>query len=143
MNLAVDEPVAPEVTETGDTASDKGKEEEEKKEKKIGCNTEEVVAVLGHELGHWYHSHMVKNLVIMQVRTLYIAYLHTCRHQYIFAKYIIFTLVRSNESIKFQKEMRKYRYSFLTSAMRSIKQKIESLFNYVMSLVRQKFIHNK
>ena len=38
--------------------------------KKIGCNTEEVVAVLGHELGHWYHSHMLKNLVVMQVKLI-------------------------------------------------------------------------
>ena len=41
--------------------------EEKKLEKKIGCNTEEVVAVLGHELGHWKFSHMLKNIIIMQV----------------------------------------------------------------------------
>ena len=38
------------------------------KEKKIGCNTAEVVAVLAHELGHWKFSHMVKNIIIMQVK---------------------------------------------------------------------------
>ena len=37
-------------------------------EKKIGCNNEEVVAVLAHELGHWYHSHMLKNVAIIQAK---------------------------------------------------------------------------
>lgn len=36
--------------------------------KKIGCNNAEVVAVLGHELGHWKYSHMLKNLAIVQVK---------------------------------------------------------------------------
>ncbi len=41
---------------------------EEQTKKKIGCNNDEVVAVLGHELGHWKLSHTLKNLVIGQVR---------------------------------------------------------------------------
>ena len=41
----------------------------EKKKKKVGCNNEEVLAVLCHELGHWYHSHVLKQLVISQVGT--------------------------------------------------------------------------
>ena len=32
-----------------------------------GCTTEEVVAVLAHELGHWKLSHNLKNLIISQV----------------------------------------------------------------------------
>lgn len=32
-----------------------------------GCNNDEVLAVLAHELGHWKHGHVNKNLVIMQV----------------------------------------------------------------------------
>lgn len=32
-----------------------------------GCNNNEVLAVLSHELGHWHHSHVTKNLIIMQV----------------------------------------------------------------------------
>jgi len=35
--------------------------------KKVGCNNDEVLAVLGHELGHWKLSHNLKNLVIGQV----------------------------------------------------------------------------
>ena len=48
----------------------KEKEEKESKEvhKKVGCNIEEILAVLSHELGHWKFSHVLKNLVLMQVR---------------------------------------------------------------------------
>ncbi len=35
--------------------------------KKKGCNTEEVVGVLAHELGHWKLSHNLKNIVITEV----------------------------------------------------------------------------
>ncbi len=35
--------------------------------KKQGCNTEEILAVLGHELGHWKLSHVLKNIVISEI----------------------------------------------------------------------------
>lgn len=35
--------------------------------KKQGCNNAEILAVLGHELGHWKLGHTVKNIVISQV----------------------------------------------------------------------------
>lgn len=35
-----------------------------------GCTTDEVVAVLAHELGHWKCNHMMKNLLITQVNML-------------------------------------------------------------------------
>lgn len=41
--------------------------ETEKKGK--GCNTEEILAVLAHELGHWKLNHNVKNLVMSQINT--------------------------------------------------------------------------
>ncbi|KAL3881578.1 hypothetical protein ACJMK2_028000 [Sinanodonta woodiana] len=56
----------------GDTAGIKEKEEqkkEEKKKDKKGCNNDEVLAVLSHELGHWKHGHIIKNLIISQVNT--------------------------------------------------------------------------
>lgn len=31
-----------------------------------GCENDEVLAVLSHELGHWKHGHIVKNIIIMQ-----------------------------------------------------------------------------
>ena len=43
-------------------------EKEEVKEKKTGCSTEEVLAVLGHELGHWKLNHVLKGIIIFQVR---------------------------------------------------------------------------
>jgi len=47
---------------------DKMAEKDEKqKKRKIGCNNDEVLAVLAHELGHWKLSHNLKNLVIGQV----------------------------------------------------------------------------
>ncbi|XP_022094831.1 CAAX prenyl protease 1 homolog [Acanthaster planci] len=49
-------------------STEPAKEDEEKNEKKkTGCNDEEVLAVLAHELGHWKLSHNLKNLVISQV----------------------------------------------------------------------------
>lgn len=32
-----------------------------------GCKNDEILAVLSHELGHWSHSHIIKNLILMQV----------------------------------------------------------------------------
>ena len=45
-------------------------EEEDKKEGKVktGCNNQEIVAVLGHELGHWKMNHVMKNIIIGQVQ---------------------------------------------------------------------------
>lgn len=36
--------------------------------KSKGCNKEEILAVLAHELGHWKLSHNLKNLTIGEVR---------------------------------------------------------------------------
>ncbi|NXW82039.1 FACE1 protease, partial [Alopecoenas beccarii] len=47
-----------------------GENEETKsktKNKKQGCKNEEVLAVLGHELGHWKLGHTIKNIIISQV----------------------------------------------------------------------------
>ena len=33
---------------------------------RVGCNTEEILAVLSHELGHWKYSHVLKQIVIAQ-----------------------------------------------------------------------------
>ncbi|PVD28913.1 hypothetical protein C0Q70_11508 [Pomacea canaliculata] len=54
--------------EKGDS-EEKGDQEKDKKKKRKGCSNEEVLAVLGHELGHWYLSHNLKNLIISQVNT--------------------------------------------------------------------------
>lgn len=52
------------------TAEEKRKFEEKQKAKKDrGCTNEEIVAVLGHELGHWKYSHTIKGLIIVEVST--------------------------------------------------------------------------
>ncbi|XP_012294527.1 CAAX prenyl protease 1 homolog isoform X3 [Aotus nancymaae] len=51
---------------------DEGNSEEIKakvKNKKQGCKNEEVLAVLGHELGHWKLGHTVKNIIISQMNS--------------------------------------------------------------------------
>ncbi|XP_075910599.1 CAAX prenyl protease 1 homolog [Petromyzon marinus] len=54
----------------GEELQGKGEEPKEKKDAKLGCSNEEVLAVLGHELGHWKLGHTTKNLVISQVNSL-------------------------------------------------------------------------
>ncbi|XP_076059851.1 CAAX prenyl protease 1 homolog [Oratosquilla oratoria] len=52
--------------EEEEEATDKD-DAEDGKRKKSGCKTNEVLAVLGHELGHWKLNHVLKNIVISQV----------------------------------------------------------------------------
>lgn len=52
------------------TETEEKPEKEEKK--KTGCSNDEVVAVLGHELGHWKMNHVLKGIVISQVNLLLI-----------------------------------------------------------------------
>lgn len=42
-------------------------EDDEIKKAPKGCSNDEILAVLGHELGHWSLSHTLKNLGISQV----------------------------------------------------------------------------
>jgi len=46
------------------------KEETKEERKKTGCSSAEIVAVLGHELGHWSMNHVLKNILIAQVQIL-------------------------------------------------------------------------
>lgn len=39
----------------------------EKEQKPKGCNNDEILAVLAHELGHWKLGHNIKNLVLNQM----------------------------------------------------------------------------
>lgn len=55
--------------EKDEETSDVKEEKEVKGEKKVvtGCNIEEILAVLSHELGHWYFSHTLKFICLSQV----------------------------------------------------------------------------
>ena len=46
---------------------DKEKEDGKDKNEVKGCSNPEILAVLGHELGHWQMNHVAKNIVISQV----------------------------------------------------------------------------
>ncbi|XP_052436301.1 CAAX prenyl protease 1 homolog [Carassius gibelio] len=55
---------------TGEENEAAGNESKSKpKIKKQGCSNPEVLAVLGHELGHWKLGHTVKNIVISQMNS--------------------------------------------------------------------------
>lgn len=41
-----------------------------KENEKVGCDDDEVIAVLGHELGHWKLNHVIKTLICMQINLL-------------------------------------------------------------------------
>ena len=47
------------------------KEDGEKKKLEEGCNEQEILAVLGHELGHWKLSHIIKLMIISQLNLLF------------------------------------------------------------------------
>lgn len=56
-----------EVESSTDETGNAGASEDKKKKKKKGCNNDEVLAVLCHELGHWYLNHVLKQLILSQV----------------------------------------------------------------------------
>jgi STE24 endopeptidase len=39
----------------------------DKKETGKGCNNDEILAILAHELGHWKLNHNLKNLILNEV----------------------------------------------------------------------------
>ncbi|KAJ8681776.1 hypothetical protein QAD02_017568 [Eretmocerus hayati] len=55
-----------EVTEKPSDNPDEGKEEKESR----GCETDEIIAVLAHELGHWKHNHALIGFFYGQVIVL-------------------------------------------------------------------------
>ena len=64
MKLKTDEEKEKEAKEKEEKEEKEGKAEEKKA---TGCNNQEIVAVLGHELGHWKMNHVLKNILIAQV----------------------------------------------------------------------------
>ncbi|XP_047128545.1 CAAX prenyl protease 1 homolog isoform X1 [Hydra vulgaris] len=54
-----------------DNVSEEAKEEQEKaNDNDKGCTSEEILAVIGHELGHWKLNHTLKNLIISQINLI-------------------------------------------------------------------------
>ncbi|XP_058797827.1 CAAX prenyl protease 1 homolog [Phymastichus coffea] len=52
--------------EKPENADDEEKKTKEEKEIR-GCETDEIIAVLAHELGHWHHSHAILNFLLSEV----------------------------------------------------------------------------
>lgn len=46
------------------------KKDDNDADKEYGCETNEILAVLAHELGHWKHNHAVKGFLLSQVYKL-------------------------------------------------------------------------
>lgn len=44
---------------------------EKKQHKKTGCNDDEILGVLAHELGHWKLNHVIKNFIIGQMHLFF------------------------------------------------------------------------
>ncbi|MFH4978630.1 hypothetical protein AB6A40_005339 [Gnathostoma spinigerum] len=68
---------------------DETTEEEDSSVKKTGMSDVEVVAVLGHELGHWALNHSVINLVITEVNLLFMlcVFSHFYQHPALYAAF--------------------------------------------------------
>lgn len=69
--------VTTEEKEKADATSDAADKKVEKNDtkpapKKTGCSEKEIVAIICHELGHWSHSHIYKNLVISMTNLFFI-----------------------------------------------------------------------
>lgn len=60
--------------EGGDSQKDEDKDDEDKKKEKkaTGCTESEILAIICHELGHWFYSHIYKNLTISLINLLII-----------------------------------------------------------------------
>ncbi|KAG9510883.1 CAAX prenyl protease 1-like protein, partial [Fragariocoptes setiger] len=65
--------------ETEEPNSDKTSKSSE--ESGSGCDHDEILAVLGHELGHWYLNHVVKNIAFSEVNLLLIFLLFSQLYQ--------------------------------------------------------------
>ena len=67
------EQMAPKDQNTDDGKNEKNEDTKKKddKKRKQGCTTDEVVAVLAHELGHWKLNHVAKNLIISEVNLFF------------------------------------------------------------------------
>lgn len=55
-----------------ETATDENATEKKPEKKKLGMKDDEVVAVIGHELGHWKLSHNIYNIIISEVSLLFL-----------------------------------------------------------------------
>ncbi|KFM64976.1 CAAX prenyl protease 1-like protein, partial [Stegodyphus mimosarum] len=131
----------------------KEEEEQEQAHKKAGCNDDEVVAVLAHELGHWKLNHVLKNLIIAQVnfflcfavfallyknQSLYAAFGFFNEQPVIVGLLVIFQYVFSpyNEVLSFLMTVLSRRFEFQADAFAKLLNKAADLRSALVKLNR-------
>ncbi|GBN85530.1 CAAX prenyl protease 1 [Araneus ventricosus] len=133
---------------------DKSEEnKDEKPKQKTGCNNDEILAVLAHELGHWKLNHVLKNLTIAQVNlflcfavfallyknsTLYAAFGFHDQQPVIVGLVVIFQYVFSpyNEVLSFLMTALSRRFEFQADAFAKVLNKAADLRGALIKLNR-------
>uniref|UniRef100_A0A3P9Q763 CAAX prenyl protease n=1 Tax=Poecilia reticulata TaxID=8081 RepID=A0A3P9Q763_POERE len=136
-----------------ETESDPEESSSEKKQKskKQGCNNAEILAVLGHELGHWKLGHTVKNIVISQMNSflcfslfavligrteLFVAFGFTQSQPTLIGLMIIFQFIFSpyNELLSFCLTVLSRRFEFQADAFARGMGKASELYSALIKL---------
>ncbi|KAJ0008983.1 hypothetical protein NQD34_016398, partial [Periophthalmus magnuspinnatus] len=121
------------------------------KNKKQGCNNPEILAVLGHELGHWKLGHTVKNIVISQMNSflcfslfavligrkeLFVAFGFTHSQPTLIGLMIIFQFIFSpyNELLSFCLTVLSRRFEFQADAFARNMGKASELYSALIKL---------
>ncbi|CAL1273872.1 unnamed protein product [Larinioides sclopetarius] len=120
---------------------------------KTGCNNDEILAVLAHELGHWKLNHVLKNLIIAQVNlflcfavfallfknsSLYAAFGFHDQQPVIVGLVVIFQYVFSpyNEVLSFLMTALSRRFEFQADAFAKVLNKAADLRSALIKLNR-------
>lgn len=58
-------------------------------DKKKGCSNQEILAVLAHELGHWKHSHTMKNMIITEIHIflMFVLFGYLYKQQFLYSAF--------------------------------------------------------
>jgi len=97
-------------------------------EKGKGCSNSEVLAVLGHELGHWKLGHVTKNIIIMQLQLLLIFLVFS----------YLFTLAPLYEAVGFYDGTKPILVGFLVIVM-YVLAPYNFVISFVMTILSRRF----
>ncbi|XP_027857207.1 CAAX prenyl protease 1 homolog isoform X2 [Xiphophorus couchianus] len=145
------EPQSDAQTETESDPEESSSETKQKSKKKQGCNNAEILAVLGHELGHWKLGHTVKNIVISQMNSflcfslfavligrieLFVAFGFTQSQPTLIGLMIIFQFIFSpyNELLSFCLTVLSRRFEFQADAFARDMGKASELYSALIKL---------
>ncbi|XP_007574196.1 CAAX prenyl protease 1 homolog [Poecilia latipinna] len=145
------EPQSDTQSETESDPEETSSETKQKSKKKQGCNNAEILAVLGHELGHWKLGHTVKNIVISQMNSflcfslfavligrteLFVAFGFTQSQPTLIGLMIIFQFIFSpyNELLSFCLTVLSRRFEFQADAFARGMGKASELYSALIKL---------